>query len=582
LKGKVIPVPPEDSAIERFTMKRRLISFGWLAIATATLLGSPATTTAQIQVDSTNPGAAPQGTTNLNVTITGSGFQKGAKAQWFLSGTTNPGGVTVNSTAFNRSSQLTANITIASDAVVSGFDVVVKNTNGRTGKGTDLFAVTTKGTPIGCSTTGTPSGFTLVAELNPVQANGAALITTLNLGNAVRVRPVDLNHDGIVDSLVVFVTSGTGSSNIPGTYVFLIDPITGLPQATNPVTGMAWQNPLLLLTGVRATIAAVGDVNGDKVPDFLMGGADNTAYVFVGNVAPSTFNLSYTAYRIQPTSDAPANWAVSLAMGDLDGDGADEIAIGATPGKKGPTTSGVFIFKYAAGSVNYVQKFQNPAGLGFADAIAIGNIDGNAGNELVVGDAGDNLVYVFPAPAQQSSYFTITGPGPNFGRGLGIADVNLDGFPDLVVITGDKFSGSDTTAQAFVFAGSVRPDSGFTNSLLPATGLAYSWAAPNFDLGDMMLAGGAVLVGTPNANNPKTGSACTVYIGAAHLFTGPFGASEMPNYVFEPPVIPSSGGLDYGYGLAVAPGYPFIVIGAKYTTVGTTAYAGQVYVYKKN
>src|SRR5207247_9654784 len=90
---------------------------------------------AQIQVSTTNPSAAPQGTTNLNVTISGSGFKKGANAQWFVTGTTNPGGVTVNSTAFNGSNTLTANITIATGAVISGYDVVVTNTDGRTGKG---------------------------------------------------------------------------------------------------------------------------------------------------------------------------------------------------------------------------------------------------------------------------------------------------------------------------------------------------------------------------------------------------------------------------------------------------------------
>ena len=96
---------------------------------------------AQIQVNSTNPSAAAQGTTNLNVTVNGNGFKKGAKAQWFITGTTNPGGVTVNSTAFNSSGQLTANITVASGATISGYDVAVTNTDGRTGKGTDVFAV---------------------------------------------------------------------------------------------------------------------------------------------------------------------------------------------------------------------------------------------------------------------------------------------------------------------------------------------------------------------------------------------------------------------------------------------------------
>src|SRR5215470_15067543 len=153
---------------------------------------------AQVQVDSATPSAAPQGTINLDVAIKGSGFKKGATAQWFVSGTTNPGGVTVNSTTFKGATQVTANITIAANAAINGFDIVVRNTDGRTGKGTDKFAVTLKGTPVGCTTTGTPSGFTLVAQLNPVQTSGAALLTTGAIGNAIQVRPVDLNKDGVV------------------------------------------------------------------------------------------------------------------------------------------------------------------------------------------------------------------------------------------------------------------------------------------------------------------------------------------------------------------------------------------------
>jgi hypothetical protein len=388
---------------------------------------------AQIQVDSATPSAAPQGTVNLDVTISGKGFKSGAEARWFITGTTNPGGVTVNSTTFKGSTSLTANITIASDAVISDFDLVVTNTDGRTGKGTDKFAVTAKGTPIACYTTGTPSGFTLVTELNPVQPNGAALITTLMLGNAIRVRPVDLNRDGIADSLVAFVTSGTTTGGSQATYAFFLDPTTGQPQATNPVTGAPWSNPLLLLTGVRAIIADAGDVNGDGIPDFAMAiSADAAVYLFVGSVAPSTFTPTYTAYRIQPPAGAAA-WGVAVALGDLDGDGKDEIVVGATSGatsgKKGSGIPAVFVFHYAGGSVNYAQTIQDPtgSGSGFGSAIGIGNIDGVPGNDLVVGAPGAGLVYVFPAPTQQSSYFTLTGPGPAFGRGLGIADVNLDG-----------------------------------------------------------------------------------------------------------------------------------------------------------
>jgi hypothetical protein len=106
----------------------------WAATATPLLAQS-------IQVTSAVPSSADQGTVNLDVTVNGKGFKKGATAIWYVSGSTDPGGVTVNSTAFNSSSQLTANITVSDTATTGSFDVLVKNADGRTGKGTGLFSV---------------------------------------------------------------------------------------------------------------------------------------------------------------------------------------------------------------------------------------------------------------------------------------------------------------------------------------------------------------------------------------------------------------------------------------------------------
>src|SRR5262249_61721661 len=92
-------------------MKRTMVRFAWLVFLILFLAVSDRAS-AQVQVDSTTPNAAPQGTTSLDVTINGNGFKRGAAAQWFVTGTTNTGGVTVNSTTFRSSTQLRANITI--------------------------------------------------------------------------------------------------------------------------------------------------------------------------------------------------------------------------------------------------------------------------------------------------------------------------------------------------------------------------------------------------------------------------------------------------------------------------------------
>src|SRR4051812_47210104 len=76
-----------------------------------------------VQVAAADPAAAAQGTLNLNVKVNGKGFKNGAKAKWLVAGTSDPGGVTVNSTTFVSSTELIANITVSDTAVISTFDI---------------------------------------------------------------------------------------------------------------------------------------------------------------------------------------------------------------------------------------------------------------------------------------------------------------------------------------------------------------------------------------------------------------------------------------------------------------------------
>ena len=165
------------------------------ACAIVLLLGlSAAPSTAQVSVISSTPNNAPQGTLNLNVTIIGSDFDNGAKATWYVTGTTNNGGVTVNSTSFVSSTQLTANITVASDATVSGYDIQVANANGRTGVGSDLFTVN----PMAVTSTlysTDPSGST-------VTVRGDSSSGTSNYGNIPEYCSLKPHSDCIIMDLL--------------------------------------------------------------------------------------------------------------------------------------------------------------------------------------------------------------------------------------------------------------------------------------------------------------------------------------------------------------------------------------------
>ena len=70
--------------------------------------------------------------------------QEGREGEVLRRGTGDPAGVTVKSTQFVNSTQFIASIDIADTADLALFDIQVANTDGRTGKGTELFSVIEK------------------------------------------------------------------------------------------------------------------------------------------------------------------------------------------------------------------------------------------------------------------------------------------------------------------------------------------------------------------------------------------------------------------------------------------------------
>jgi uncharacterized delta-60 repeat protein len=273
---------------------------------------------AQIQVTSAVPNNAAQGTVNLDVVVKGNGFKKGAKAQWFVTGTTNPGGVTVNSTAFNSAGQLTANITVASDAVTASFDIVVKNSDGRTGKGTELFAVQSKAAacpapvplnpPVSSFACSTATGQTCLDSTfgNSTQLPPGGLVLTNTDGSIPSTNDIDyasavheqLQPDGSLKLIAIGTTSnpnGNGQQGVavvrynldgtldpafassgitkffPGTTFALVH--GGAIDASGKILGVADQNPAALV--VRFTVDGALDTT-----------FNSTGYVSLTTVKP--------------------------------------------------------------------------------------------------------------------------------------------------------------------------------------------------------------------------------------------------------------------------------------------------------
>ena len=182
-----------------------------MLLAVLCVVAASSRANAQISVTLATPNSATPGTINLDVTVNGKGFKSGAKAQWFVTGTTNPGGVTVNSTKFVSSTALTANITVSDTAVLANFDVQVMNTDGRTGKGTELFAVVANGSK-------TSSCQTLPA-LNPTanscSTNGAGCLdTSFGTAGIVPLGGVSTTDLAIYSGVILGVATGSSSNTV--------------------------------------------------------------------------------------------------------------------------------------------------------------------------------------------------------------------------------------------------------------------------------------------------------------------------------------------------------------------------------
>jgi hypothetical protein len=129
-------------------MRTRRMSNRWTSWLLAVLLVAfgpvGAALAQQVKVTSAEPASAAQGTTSLDVTIGGNGFDNSAAVKFLVTGTTNPGGVVVTKVVVVNPKKLVATIDVEGDAVVGQFDIEVSLSSDRKGKGTTLFSVSKK------------------------------------------------------------------------------------------------------------------------------------------------------------------------------------------------------------------------------------------------------------------------------------------------------------------------------------------------------------------------------------------------------------------------------------------------------
>ena len=309
--------------------------------------------------------------------------------------------------------------------------------------------------------------------------NGGPVLPPSNrFGSAIA--PIgDLDGDGVSEIAVGDELDSTGGPNRGAVYVLFMN-TDGTVKSSQKIASEIGGDPLLDNSAFfGGAVTALGDLDGDGLNDMAVGApGDSTGGIRRGAVYVLLMNADGTVKSSQKIASGTGGGPLLVngddfgtsvtALGDLNGDGVGEIAVGAAGDDTGGSNTGAVyvLFMNTSGTAWNTRKIgfggQNLPRLERQDffgisVAALSDLDGNGVNELAVGAIGDDTgsvghdldhrgavhVLFLDADGTVSGWRTIghhTGGGPFVGLSdffgystASLGDLDRDGVIDLVV-----------------------------------------------------------------------------------------------------------------------------------------------------
>ncbi|MEM9041320.1 MAG: FG-GAP-like repeat-containing protein, partial [Actinomycetota bacterium] len=321
----------------------------------------------------------------------------------------------------------------------------------------------------------------------------AALADIDNFGGSVAAIG-DIDGDGVTDLAVGAERDDDGGSDRGAVYVLRMN-TDGTVKAEQKISHTVGGGPGLDDNDqFGGSVAGIGDIDGDGIGDLAVGAVFDDDEDFNAGAAYVVFlNADGSAKGHQKISDTVGGLSTDLGssnyfgdavagIGDLDGDGINDLVVGASRDNAGGTARGavIVLFLNSDGTVKAEQPIAESTGglsTGLDDAdqfgasIAdLGDIDGDGRPDIAVSahgdDDGGNLrgaVYVLQLNANgtvkaeqkisdtSGGFATTLGNEDRFGSSLaGIGDLDGDGTPDLAIGADQDDDGDTNTGAVYL------------------------------------------------------------------------------------------------------------------------------------